>query len=71
MAESASASTSVWYFIGATFIVALPMMLFPDMPWWVRLGSIVSALIVMTAGGVQLRKELRERNSRGGDSSSD
>lgn len=37
--EDTQTPIAIWYFVGATFIFALPMTLFPDMEWWVRVGT--------------------------------
>ncbi|NQX18020.1 hypothetical protein [Rathayibacter sp. VKM Ac-2857] len=62
--ENPPAPVAVWYFIGATFVAALPMIMFPDMPWPVRLGSIVLALALIAGGGRQLRREKRAADRR-------
>ena len=48
---------AVWYFIGATFAGALPNLLFPGLNAWVRVLFIVVALVLISAGFVQLRRE--------------
>jgi hypothetical protein len=57
--ENPAAPVAVWYFVGATFVAALPMILFPDLPWPLRLGSIALALALIAGGGAQLRREKR------------
>ncbi|AZZ51845.1 hypothetical protein [Rathayibacter festucae] len=57
--ENLAAPAAVWYFVGATFVAALPMILFPDLPWPLRLGSIALALALIAGGGAQLRREKR------------
>lgn len=57
--ENPPASIAVWYFVGATFVAALPMMMFPDMHWLVRLVSVALALALIAAGGWQLRRDRR------------
>lgn len=58
--------TSVWYFVGAVFIFAVPNLLFPDIELWARIGVIALGFAVMSAGFVQLRREMAAR--RDGDS---
>ena len=57
--ENPPAPVAVWYFLAATFVAALPMILFPDLPWPLRLGSIALALALIAGGGAQLRREKR------------
>ncbi|MCJ1674529.1 MULTISPECIES: hypothetical protein [unclassified Rathayibacter] len=57
--ENPAAPVAVWYFVGATFVAALPMILFPDLPWPLRLCSIALALVLIAGGGAQLRREKR------------
>jgi membrane protein implicated in regulation of membrane protease activity len=63
--ENPAASVAVWYFVGATFVAALPMILLPDLPWPLRLGSIALALALIAGGGAQLRREKRDAARRG------
>ncbi|MDY0912258.1 hypothetical protein [Rathayibacter festucae] len=58
--ENPPAPAAVWYFVGATFVAALPMILFPDLPWPVRLGSLALALALIAGGSRQLRREKRD-----------
>ncbi|NRG42597.1 hypothetical protein HRK28_16920 [Rathayibacter sp. VKM Ac-2835] len=62
--ENSTAPLAVWYFVGATFVAALPMTLFPDMPWPARLGSLALALALIAGGGRQLRRERRDARGR-------
>ena len=57
--ENPPASVAVWYFVGATFVAALPMLMFPEMHWLMRLGSLALALALIAAGGWQLRRDKR------------
>jgi hypothetical protein len=57
--ENPPESVAVWYFVGATFAAALPMIMFPDMHWSVRLGSTALALALIAGGGRQLRRDKR------------
>ncbi|TCL83591.1 MULTISPECIES: hypothetical protein [unclassified Rathayibacter] len=57
--ENPASPVAVWYFVGATFVAALPMILFPDLPWPLRLCSIALALALIAGGGAQLRREKR------------
>jgi len=58
--EKSAAPGAVWYFVGATFVAAIPMIMFPEMPWPVRVGTLVFALALIAGGGAQLRREKRE-----------
>ena len=58
--EKSAAPGAVWYFVGATFVAAIPMIMFPEMPWPVRVGTLVLALALIAGGGAQLRREKRE-----------
>lgn len=51
-------ATAVWYFVGATFIFAMPNLLFGDLAWWARIAFIALGFVVMIAGFFQLRREL-------------
>ncbi|MCY1718691.1 hypothetical protein OVA26_17280 [Microbacterium sp. SL62] len=62
--EKSPASTTVWYFVGATFVFALPMMLFPGMPWWARVATIAFGGAFIAAGLWQLRREARGKSDR-------
>lgn len=64
--ENSPAPSAVWYFLGATFVAAVPMIMFPEMPWPVRVGTLVLALALIAGGGAQLRREKREGGG-GGD----
>lgn len=68
-AEQAPTQTAVWYFIGATFILTMPNLLFPDLAWWSRFVFIGLGFAVMVAGFVQLRRELgaQRRTDAAGD----
>jgi hypothetical protein len=44
--------------VGATIVAVLPTILFPDLPWPVRLGSL--ALFLIAGGSRQLRREKRD-----------
>lgn len=56
--EREQASTSVWYFVGATFILTIPGLMFPELPWWARIGLMLLGFGVMIAGFTRLRREL-------------
>ncbi|MDR2294861.1 MAG: hypothetical protein LBE05_06615 [Microbacterium sp.] len=56
--------TSVWYFVGAVFIFAVPNLLFRDIELWARIGVIALGFAVMIAGFVQLRREMTARRDR-------
>ncbi|SMH32151.1 hypothetical protein SAMN06295885_0696 [Rathayibacter oskolensis] len=62
--ENLAAPVAVWYFVGATFVAALPMIMFPDMHWLARLGSLALALALIAGGGWQLRREKRAAGRR-------
>ncbi|MFS0732341.1 hypothetical protein ABC304_10100 [Microbacterium sp. 1P10UB] len=55
---------SVWYFVGATFVLAAPVIFLPDADFWVRIVSIALGLVLVVAGGFQLRRELTARRDR-------
>jgi hypothetical protein len=59
--DATPAPTAHWYFIGATFIFAMPQMLLGDAPVWARVGLFALGILVMCAGGLQLRRDMRER----------
>ena len=59
--EDTQTPIAIWYFVGATFIFALPMTLFPDMEWWVRVGTLVVGFALVAVGGWQLSREIRGR----------
>ncbi|MBB2959043.1 hypothetical protein ACFPRL_13505 [Pseudoclavibacter helvolus] len=40
------------------------MTLFPDMEWWVRVGTLVVGFALVAVGGWQLSREIRGRNRR-------
>lgn len=56
-------SIAVWYFVGATFVFAAPVIFFPEAPWWVRLTSITVGLVVTVLGGIQLGREIRQQRT--------
>ncbi|KQQ03435.1 MULTISPECIES: hypothetical protein [unclassified Rathayibacter] len=62
--ENPPAPVAVWYFVGATFVAALPMIMFPDLPWPARVGTLALALALIAAGGWQLRRETRASGRR-------
>lgn len=53
------------YFIGATFIVVLPMLMFPSSPWWVRVASIAIGGALIAVGIRRLRREASDENDPG------
>lgn len=63
--ENTPASGTVWYFIGATFIVVLPMLMFPSSPWWVRVASIAIGGALIAVGIRRLRREASDENDPG------
>lgn len=52
---------AVWYFVGATFLLTMPMLMFPDLPLCARIGVLVAGLGLIVGGGYRLSKELKER----------
>lgn len=52
---------AVWYFVGATFIFAAPVLYFPDAELWIRIASFALGFLVMIAGGVRLAREITQR----------
>lgn len=63
--ENPPESGTVWYFIGATFIVVLPMLMFPSSPWWVRVTSIAIGGALIAVGIRRLRREASDENDPG------
>ncbi|MFZ8757456.1 hypothetical protein ACO03V_08595 [Microbacterium sp. HMH0099] len=62
--ENTPASATVWYFTGATFVIALPMLMFPDLPWWARAASIAFGGALIVVGIRQLQREARGKGDR-------
>lgn len=52
---------AVWYFIAATFLSTSTVVFFPDAEGWIRIATIVGALVLIALGGVQLGREITER----------
>ncbi|MCD2499823.1 hypothetical protein [Microbacterium nymphoidis] len=63
--------TSVWYFVGAVFIFAVPNLVFRDIELWARIGVIALGFAVMAAGFVQLRREITAKGDRDSDAGDD
>lgn len=63
--ENTPASGTAWYFIGATFIVVLPMLMFPSSPWWVRVASIAIAGALIAVGIRRLRPKTFDEDEPG------
>lgn len=59
--EGDQPQVAVWYFVGATFLLTMPMLMFPDLPLWARIGVLVAGLGLIAAGGYRLSEELKER----------
>lgn len=60
------AMIAVWCFVGATFLFALPITLFPGAPPWVRIVTTVLGFVAIVLGGARLHQEmssLREKTS--------
>lgn len=62
--ENNPASGAVWCFVGATFVLALPMLLFPDLPWWARSATIAFGAALVFAGIRRLRRETPDKDHR-------
>lgn len=54
---------AVWFFIGATFVFAAPVIFFPDAPFWLRLVTLGLGMLLVIGGGVQLGREIRGRRA--------
>jgi 4-hydroxybenzoate polyprenyltransferase len=61
MTSRTSEETSVWYFVGATFILISPALFFRDLNSpWLTFGTIVAGLVLMALG---FRVMAREREA--------
>lgn len=58
--ERDQTSSAVWYFVGATFILTVPNLMFHDLAWWARIGFMLLGFGVMIAGFAQWRRELTQ-----------
>ncbi len=61
------AMIAVWCFIGATFLFALPITLFPGAPPWVRIVTTVLGFLAIVLGGARLHQEVTFLRRRGSD----
>lgn len=53
---------AVWFFIAATFVFALPTLLFSDpLDTWVRIALGIAGFVLVVLGGAQLGREMRGR----------
>jgi hypothetical protein len=60
MTSRATEQTSVWYFVGATFIFVSPSLFFRDLNSpWLTFGTIAVGLVVMAAGFRVMARERR------------
>lgn len=69
MASQPTTQTSIWYFVGATFIFGAPALYFPgDEYFWLRLATIVLGFVVVAAGIVVfIREQGARRDSAQGE----
>lgn len=60
MTSGTPQQTSVWYFVGATFIFASPILFFRgvDSMWW-SIGTLAVGFVVMAAGFRVMARERR------------
>ena len=58
------ASTSIWYFVGATFLFVAPSLFFPEADPWVPFAFIAAGLLAVTCGGMQLGREIAHRRGQ-------
>jgi 4-hydroxybenzoate polyprenyltransferase len=67
MTSRTSEETSVWYFVGATFILISPALFFRDLNSpWLTFGTIVAGLVLMALGfRVMAREREAARAARG------
>jgi hypothetical protein len=53
---------AVWFFVAATFVFAMPVIVFRDsVELWMTIVSLTGGMLLVVAGGVQLGRELRAR----------
>lgn len=56
---------AVWFFIGATFVFAAPVILLPGRADpWLTIGCLTAGVVLMVLGGIRLRREIRARRPR-------
>lgn len=63
-------STSVWYFIAAVFVFALPNLLFTDVHVGIRVAILVAGIALMAVGFLNLRREVVAKNQPADDDGS-
>ncbi|PTT15814.1 hypothetical protein DBR36_14165 [Microbacterium sp. HMWF026] len=56
--EKTPASATVWYFVGATFVLMIPMLWVHDLPWGVRVASIALGGALIAIGIRRLGREV-------------
>lgn len=59
--NSSQPQIAVWFFVGATFVFAAPLLFFPEAAWWARIVSLGVGFVLVVCGGIQLGRELRTR----------
>ena len=56
---------AIWYFVGATFVFATPVIIFQgDAHLAVTISSLVVGLALIVLGGIQLGREITQRRER-------
>lgn len=54
---------ALWFFLGATFVFAAPVIFFPDAPFWLRMVTLGIGMLLVVGGGIQLGREVRGRRA--------
>jgi len=55
---------AVWFFVAATFLFAMPVILFQgSAAWWVTALSLAIGLVLVVLGGIHLGSEIRMRRT--------
>lgn len=63
MTENDTGSTpqvAVWYFVGATFLFAAPVLFFADADPWVHVVTLVLGFAAIVVGGIHLGREITQ-----------
>ncbi|MET0297220.1 MAG: hypothetical protein ABW024_07450 [Microbacterium sp.] len=59
--ESPTPQIAIWYFVGATFVFAAPVIFFPDAGVWLRIATLALGFALIVVGGIQLGREITQR----------
>jgi protein-S-isoprenylcysteine O-methyltransferase Ste14 len=54
---------AVWYFVGATFIFAVPALFMPEAEIWLRVLLFSAGFVAVIGGGIQLGREIKQRSA--------